>query len=211
MSSCSCTSSCCCEAISDVAVVSSTQKIKIKIKNGGAIEWVHNLPEMASSPRHVAHHGKGNGLRLGSGSGGSKDAGGNTGPNKNVRDKKLRRQLDKSDARASEATKLKKRNEVLLQEEAGFLEAEGMERTYKFTQQEIVKNVDISSAKKAFNLTLDELGPYCIDYTRNGRYRTPLFFLTCVCEQAPYGHYEGTSSSAARRATSPCLTGSRAG
>ncbi len=29
-----------------------------------------------------------------------------------------------------------------------FLEAEGMERTYKFTQEDIVKHVDVSAAKK---------------------------------------------------------------
>jgi len=47
--------------------------------------------------------------------------------------------------------------------------AEGMEKTYKFKQRDIVKNVDISSAQKSFDLKLEELGPYRVNYTRNGR------------------------------------------
>lgn len=44
-----------------------------------------------------------------------------------------------------------------------------MEKTYKFKQSEIVKNVDISSARKNFDLTFDKFGPYHMNYTRNGR------------------------------------------
>ncbi|KAJ1916458.1 putative U3 small nucleolar RNA-associated protein 7 [Mycoemilia scoparia] len=59
--------------------------------------------------------------------------------------------------------------ENLLTESAGYLEAEGLEKTYKFTQQQIGENVDLNSAQKIFDLNLENFGPYHIDYTRNGR------------------------------------------
>lgn len=40
-----------------------------------------------------------------------------------------------------------------------FLEAEGYEETAKFTQKQLVKAVDITSATKHFELNL-EFGPY---------------------------------------------------
>jgi len=45
-----------------------------------------------------------------------------------------------------------------------------MEQTYKFKQQDIKQAVDVGSAKKVFNLRLDELGPYSSRYSRNGRF-----------------------------------------
>ena len=56
----------------------------------------------------------------------------------------------------------------LLPAEAGSLEAEGMERTYRFKQEELQQAVDVSTARKAFDLQLDELGPYNVNYTSNG-------------------------------------------
>ena len=58
----------------------------------------------------------------------------------------------------------------LLPAEAGSLEAEGMERTYRFKQEDIAKELDTISARKVFDLTLPELGPYDISYTRNGKH-----------------------------------------
>lgn len=58
----------------------------------------------------------------------------------------------------------------LLPEEAGSLEAEGMERTWRFQQKDIVKEVETGVAKKVFDLMLPELGPYRVDFTRNGRH-----------------------------------------
>jgi U3 small nucleolar RNA-associated protein 7 len=60
------------------------------------------------------------------------------------------------------------RAEILLPAEAGFLEAEGMGRTYKYSQQAIAGNVDIQTRKKIFELKLDQFGPYMMDYSRNG-------------------------------------------
>jgi U3 small nucleolar RNA-associated protein 7 len=58
----------------------------------------------------------------------------------------------------------------LLPAEAGHLEAEGMERTYRFSQEALAKSADATSARKAFDLSLPQLGPYCLDYTPNGRH-----------------------------------------
>ncbi|KAI9295922.1 BING4CT-domain-containing protein [Neoconidiobolus thromboides FSU 785] len=59
---------------------------------------------------------------------------------------------------------------MLLPEEEGYLEAEGLEKTYKFTQEKIKPHVSISAASKIFDLDLDQLGPYKVDYTRNGKF-----------------------------------------
>lgn len=58
-----------------------------------------------------------------------------------------------------------------MMEDKGYLEAEGdLEKTYKFTQAEIKKHVDVQTAKKAFNLKLTDLGPYTLDYSRTGNH-----------------------------------------
>lgn len=54
-------------------------------------------------------------------------------------------------------------------EDAGFLEADDHESTYQISQKEIVRNVDITSATKHFDLSLPQLGPYQVDYFSNGR------------------------------------------
>lgn len=64
---------------------------------------------------------------------------------------------------AAEAT------DMLLQEEAGFLEAEGMEKTSRFRQDDIADAVDVGTSNKKFDLRLTELGPYTLDFSRNGR------------------------------------------
>ena len=50
------------------------------------------------------------------------------------------------------------------------LEAEGeLEYTSRMTQAQIAKAVDLNTACKAYNMTLDRLGPYRISYTADGR------------------------------------------
>lgn len=88
---------------------------------------------------------------------------------KYTKDKKLNAGLKKIDRQYKEATRSAAGTELLLQEEAGFLEAEGMEKTFKFKQDEIVEAVDVSMGAKKFDLKLEEFGPYTIDYSRNGR------------------------------------------
>ncbi|KAK9369887.1 WD40-repeat-containing domain protein [Lipomyces kononenkoae] len=111
--------------------------------------------------------------------GGSKNAGadtfgsiysrGMTNKNVKIKDRKLRANIKRSDQKYRDAIRAAKSTELLLQEDAGFLEAEGMEKTYKYTQDELIKNVDVTTARKGFQLTLEHFGPYEIDYTRNGR------------------------------------------
>ena len=49
------------------------------------------------------------------------------------------------------------------------LEAEGMERTYQFSQEALALAADCSTRRKLFDLALP-LGPYTLDYTPNGRH-----------------------------------------
>ena len=67
------------------------------------------------------------------------------------------------------ATEQAARAEVLLQEDQGYLEADEGEDTAEITQNEIIRNVDILSATKNFQLNLD-FGPYRVRYTKNGRF-----------------------------------------
>lgn len=46
----------------------------------------------------------------------------------------------------------------------------GTERTWNFKQEDIVRSVDAAAGAKAFDLSLTELGPYSIDFTRSGRH-----------------------------------------
>ncbi|KAK9454284.1 WD40-repeat-containing domain protein [Dipodascopsis uninucleata] len=92
-----------------------------------------------------------------------------TAKNIKVKDRKLRANMKRVDQRFKEAARAAKSTELLLQEEAGFLEAEGMEKTYKVTQEDLRKQVDVTTAQRGFELKLDHFGPYRLDYTRNGR------------------------------------------
>ncbi|KAJ8265160.1 hypothetical protein COCON_G00142590 [Conger conger] len=62
------------------------------------------------------------------------------------------------------------RYDLLLPEDAGFLEGDEDEDTCTFLQEDIADAVDITSGAKYFNLTLSQFGPYRVDYTRNGRH-----------------------------------------
>lgn len=87
-----------------------------------------------------------------------------------IRDKKLRGNLKSIENKYKAAALQAKDAEILLEHEAGFLEPEGeLERTYKVRQDEIKQSVGIETAKKGFELKLEDLGPYRCDYTRNGR------------------------------------------
>ena len=87
-----------------------------------------------------------------------------------IKDKKLRGNLKALENKYKDATLKAKDAEILLENESGFLEPEGeLERTYKVRQDEIKADVAVETAKKGFELKLEELGPYVCDYTRNGR------------------------------------------
>lgn len=79
------------------------------------------------------------------------------------------KQLKKLDNDYQMSIESAQKAEILLTEEQGFIETEGMEKSWRFKQDDIVKNVDVSTANKRFDLKLPAYGPYNIDYTRNGR------------------------------------------
>lgn len=87
-----------------------------------------------------------------------------------VKDKKLRSNLKSLENKYKDAT-LKARDVEILHENApGLLEAENeLEKTYRVRQEDIRNDVDVRTAKKGFELKLEGMGPYVVDYTRNGR------------------------------------------
>ncbi|KAF7594091.1 Small subunit (SSU) processome component [Aspergillus hancockii] len=91
-------------------------------------------------------------------------------PVHSVRDKKLRSNLKAVEAKFKDAALKAKDAEILLEHDAGFIEPETeLERTYKVRQNEIKESVGLETAKKGFELRLNDFGPYRADYTRNGR------------------------------------------
>ncbi|CAH1987665.1 unnamed protein product [Acanthoscelides obtectus] len=82
-----------------------------------------------------------------------------------IHKKKIRKKEDKIKFAEEQAAMA----EILLTEDAGFLEADSGETTTQFTQKQIVDSVDIAAATKHFDLHLD-FGPYRAKYTRNGRH-----------------------------------------
>lgn len=89
---------------------------------------------------------------------------------KNVRDKKLRRNLTNLESKYKTAALKAKEAEILLENSSGFLEAETeLERTYRVRQDDIQQEVGIDVAQKKFELKLNDLGPYVCEYSRNGR------------------------------------------
>jgi U3 small nucleolar RNA-associated protein 7 len=91
-------------------------------------------------------------------------------PIKSIRDKKLKTKLRKIDLKQKQVALEAFQSEMLLLEEEGALEGEGLERTWKFTQNSIKDHVDINTEKKMFDLKLTDFGGYNLDYTRNGRW-----------------------------------------
>jgi hypothetical protein len=89
---------------------------------------------------------------------------------KSIRDKKLRGNLKTLENKYRDAASRAKDAEILRPEASGgFIEPEGeLERTWKVTQKDVRKAVDVASAAKGFELELG-FGPYTADYTRDGR------------------------------------------
>eukprot|EP00873_Tetraselmis_striata_P008187 jgi/Tetstr1/428451/TSEL_018464.t1 len=88
-----------------------------------------------------------------------------------VSDKKLKGKLKLKERLVGDATvQAARANEWLLPESGGYLEAEGLERTWNFQQRDIVAAVEAGAAAKAVDLRLPELGPYAVDYTPSGRH-----------------------------------------
>lgn len=60
--------------------------------------------------------------------------------------------------------------DILKTEGGGYIETEGMEKTYKLRQKDIAKAVDRNTKQKMYSLTLDQFGPYTVHFDRPGRH-----------------------------------------
>ncbi|KAK1262561.1 hypothetical protein QJS04_geneDACA018382 [Acorus gramineus] len=88
-----------------------------------------------------------------------------------LKDKKLKGQLAVREELYGRSAKAAARAEKwLMPSEVGYLEAEGLEKTWRFRQESILQEVDISSSRKPFDMVLPVLGPYTMQYTASGRY-----------------------------------------
>ncbi|KAG9243903.1 WD40-repeat-containing domain protein [Calycina marina] len=87
-----------------------------------------------------------------------------------VKDKKLRAKLAAISKRDTDQALKVKNSAVLLEHDEGYLESEGaLEKTYRVTQDEILKSVAIQTQRYGkFKLELQN-GPYATEYSRNGR------------------------------------------
>ena len=94
---------------------------------------------------------------------------GSTHTKQKIQNKKLKGGIKRREKHFQEAAYKAANSELLLTEQGGFLEPEGIEKTYQLTQRALGKEVDVSTSHKMFNLDL-KFGPYAIDYTRNGRH-----------------------------------------
>ncbi|KAJ8016179.1 hypothetical protein DPEC_G00004510 [Dallia pectoralis] len=83
---------------------------------------------------------------------------------------KLRDVVARSEAATELAQKQNARYDLLLPEDAGFLEGDEDEDTCTISQDDIADAVDITSGSKYFNLSLSQFGPYRLDYSKNGRH-----------------------------------------
>merc|ERR1719331_2063695 len=71
-----------------------------------------------------------------------------------IGDKKQKAKLKRTEELFENAASKAAMAEILLPSEAGFLEAEGTEKTQRFKQKEIQENVVVEAARKGFNLQL---------------------------------------------------------
>jgi U3 small nucleolar RNA-associated protein 7 len=87
-----------------------------------------------------------------------------------IANKKLRTTLQRQSANNQRSKNLLRDAELLLPEEAGKMEAEGdMDRTWRISQDEIVRSIGVEAGRGRKEFALDG-GPYRARYTRNGRH-----------------------------------------
>ncbi|XP_052209532.1 probable U3 small nucleolar RNA-associated protein 7 [Diospyros lotus] len=90
---------------------------------------------------------------------------------KAIQDKKLKGQLAvREELYGKSAKAAAKAEKWLMPSEGGYLEAEGIEKTWRIKQQAIAQEVDILSSKNQHDIVLPDLGPYTLDFTSSGRY-----------------------------------------
>jgi U3 small nucleolar RNA-associated protein 7 len=92
---------------------------------------------------------------------------------KETQREEVRTRLGRLEERISSAAQLNvSREEYMLSGERGFIEAEEgtLERTGKVTQKDVSHSVATQAGAQVYNLDLNELGPYRVDWTSNGRF-----------------------------------------
>ncbi|CAG8442073.1 1309_t:CDS:10 [Diversispora eburnea] len=82
---------------------------------------------------------------------------------KKIKKKGLRSTLERVEKRSEDAARKAANYEILLVEEPGYLEAEGIEKTFNITQKKLKENLEDEVT------SLKTFGAYSLDYTRNGR------------------------------------------
>ncbi|KAL5569503.1 hypothetical protein UlMin_026078 [Ulmus minor] len=88
-----------------------------------------------------------------------------------LKDKKLKGQLAiREDLYGKSAIAAAKAEKWLMPSEGGYLEPEGVEKTWNIRQDAIAAEVDISSSRNQYDIVLPDLGPYTLDFTSSGRY-----------------------------------------
>ncbi|KAG8190401.1 hypothetical protein JTE90_022043 [Oedothorax gibbosus] len=87
-----------------------------------------------------------------------------------IKTKQQKITIKKADQKYRQSVRQAARNELLLTEEAGFIEPDEHEDTYRIRQDDLAAAVDITSASKLFSLSLTEFGPYKLNYSRDGRH-----------------------------------------
>jgi len=91
-------------------------------------------------------------------------------PSKGVAKPELKRKIKRQEAKIGEAERQAAQAEVLLPTEAGYLESEDpLERTSRVRQSQLATMVDVQTQAKAYDVKLEQLGPYRISFTGNGR------------------------------------------
>nr|CCA27649.1 conserved hypothetical protein [Albugo laibachii Nc14] len=88
---------------------------------------------------------------------------------KKIKDKKLRGVLELTSERYEKAAIAAAKSEILLSSQAGFLEAEGLEKTFKMTQSQLTEHLDQNTIRKHYSLEMADYGAYRHKFTRNGR------------------------------------------
>ncbi|EMR10616.1 hypothetical protein PNEG_01319 [Pneumocystis murina B123] len=88
---------------------------------------------------------------------------------KNKKDRRLLHDLKNMDKKIKSVRKDIEMFNMMKYDEPGYVEGEGLEKTYKITQSQLKEKIDISSRQKGFDLRLPTFGPYVFDYTRNGK------------------------------------------
>eukprot|EP00968_Pinguiococcus_pyrenoidosus_P008992 scaffold680_cov264-Pinguiococcus_pyrenoidosus.AAC.27 len=87
-----------------------------------------------------------------------------------IKDKKLKREMQVVESKIQDAAIRAAESDILNTEVAGSLEAEGLERTYKFKQRDLLPKLDRNTRAKVFNLELRDKAPYAVDFSRSGRF-----------------------------------------